>query len=503
MLRLFHLAASLLLLAVVEASGSHPWEYAASFKLTAHAPFSWIWQRKLGKWADADMKFAWYPASTDAAAAIESQEAAAATLFATTPTTVIQGAALSPGVLYKMTMDQGAALTMFKMNPAAATHHITAFMQHAPSEFENKLHWLQDADGGDIEPTASEPAKKVPAVVAPVAPGEDHTMTSYLACVLVLFVSLAGIAFSGKGFLTCVGGTERFRVGASAFASGALLFAAFGLMFPEAVHKLGAGGFKDESAVNACFATSATVGILLCVGLDNMGDKLFQKRKKVAADRPAVPVDGIAAAIEEGGAVATIPAKTNAVAKTDATIPAPQPKSFADTSTWSAIVVQIIVGDFFHNFVDGIVVGTAFKSCSSAAGWAVSAGVVYHELSQEIADFLVLVSTGGMSFSQAALANFLSGTGIVLGCIVINASSPSSRVVGSLLTVGGSVYCFIALAKLQWWAERADDFVRNLSFFVVGCLGIGLVLLSHEHCAPVAAAAATAAAVDPHAGHGH
>jgi len=483
------------LLADVEASGSHPWEYAATFKLTAHAPFSWIWQRKLGKWADADMKFAWYPAATDAAAAIESQEDAAKTLFATTPTTVIQGAALSPGVLYKMTMDQGAALTMFKMTPATATKHITTFMQHSPSEFENKLHWLQDADGGDLEPTATEPAKKV-AVVVPVVP-EDHTSTSYLACVLVLFVSLAGIAFSGKGFLTFVGGTDRFRVASSAFASGALLFAAFGLMFPEAVHKLGAGGFK-ESTVNAYFATSFIVGILLCISLDNMGDKLFAK-KKITAEKPAVPVDGIAAAIEEGGAVATIPAKTNAVAKTDA---APAvPKSFTDTSTWSCIVVQIIVGDFFHNFVDGIVIGTAFKSCSSSAGWTVSAGVVYHELSQEIADFLVLISTGGMSFKQAVVANFLSGTGVMFGCIVINATKPNSPWLGALLTFGGAIYVFIGLAQLQWWTERADDFTRNLMFFIVGCLGIGLVLLSHEHCTPLVAA--TTAVVDAHAGHNH
>ena len=483
------------LLADVEASGTHPWEYAATFKLTAHAPFSWIWQRKLGKWADADMKFAWYPAATDAAAAIESQEDAAKTLFATTPTTVIQGAALSPGVLYKMTMDQGAALTMFKMTPATATKHITTFMQHSPSEFENKLHWLQDADGGDLEPTATEPAKKV-AVVVPVVP-EDHTSTSYLACVLVLFVSLAGIAFSGKGFLTFVGGTDRFRVASSAFASGALLFAAFGLMFPEAVHKLGAGGFK-ESTVNAYFATSFIVGILLCISLDNMGDKLFAK-KKITAEKPAVPVDGIAAAIEEGGAVATIPAKTNAVAKTDA---APAvPKSFTDTSTWSCIVVQIIVGDFFHNFVDGIVIGTAFKSCSSSAGWTVSAGVVYHELSQEIADFLVLISTGGMSFKQAVVANFLSGTGVMFGCIVINATKPNSPWLGALLTFGGAIYVFIGLAQLQWWTERADDFTRNLMFFIVGCLGIGLVLLSHEHCTPLVAA--TTAVVDAHAGHNH
>ena len=37
---------------------------------------------------------------------------------------------------------------------------------------------------------------------------------------------------------------------------------------------------------------------------------------------------------------------------------------------------------------------------------------------------------------------------------------------------------------------------HELSAWIVGCLGIGLVLISHEHCTPVSGA-------DPHAGHNH
>ena len=37
----------------------------------------------------------------------------------------------------------------------------------------------------------------------------------------------------------------------------------------------------------------------------------------------------------------------------------------------------------------GIVIGAAFMTCETSAGWTVTAGTIYHEISQEIADFLL------------------------------------------------------------------------------------------------------------------
>ena len=141
--------------------------------------------------------------------------------------------------------------------------------------------------------------------------------------------------------------------------------------------------------------------------------------------------------------------------------------------------MEVVVGDFFHNFVDGIIIGSAFKSCSTAAGWTVTAGTIYHELSQEIADFLVLVTTGKMRFGQAILANFISSLGCIIGTVVINATDRSSPWVGGLMCFGGGIYVFLALSKLQWWLfDAGPDTLRNATFFFVGCVGIGLVLIT-------------------------
>ena len=60
---------------------------------------------------------------------------------------------------------------------------------------------------------------------------------------------------------------------------------------------------------------------------------------------------------------------------------------------------NLIIGDFVHNFADGVTIGAAFLGCSSTIGWTVTASTVLHEVPQELADFMALIN-GGMSKMQ-------------------------------------------------------------------------------------------------------
>ena len=60
---------------------------------------------------------------------------------------------------------------------------------------------------------------------------------------------------------------------------------------------------------------------------------------------------------------------------------------------------NLIIGDFVHNFADGVTIGAAFLGCSSTVGWTVTASTVLHEVPQELADFMALIN-GGMSKMQ-------------------------------------------------------------------------------------------------------
>ena len=223
-----------------------------------------------------------------------------------------------------------------------------------------------------------------------------------------------------------------------------------------------------ESEVSAIYASTVVIGIGMCIFLDVYFHKSHGS-STVSDDKEMSEL-----AIENG---------TKKVDKEEPAEPVVV-ASFFDISNVQPIAWEIIWGDFFHNFTDGIVIGAAFMSCDTSAGWTVTAGTVYHEIAQEVADFMVLTSEGRMTFAQAAFGNFVSALGILIGCIVTTESDPSSPVLGALMVYGAAFYVYIALAQLQWWTTDKQDLLRNAGIFLFGCASIGLVLIAHEHCSP-------------------
>ena len=65
-----------------------------------------------------------------------------------------------------------------------------------------------------------------------------------------------------------------------------------------------------------------------------------------------------------------------------------------DPSRRVRVLVGVLLGDFVHNLVDGLVLGTAFgdKHCYKTMAWTITAATIYHELAQEISDYFVLTN---------------------------------------------------------------------------------------------------------------
>lgn len=77
---------------------------------------------------------------------------------------------------------------------------------------------------------------------------------------------------------------------------------------------------------------------------------------------------------------------------------------------------MILIGDAFHNFVDGVVIATAFSS-SITLGVLTSLAVIAHEIPQELGDFVILIESGWQRWT-AYWANFLSSLATFAGAIV-------------------------------------------------------------------------------------
>lgn len=74
-----------------------------------------------------------------------------------------------------------------------------------------------------------------------------------------------------------------------------------------------------------------------------------------------------------------------------------------------------LIGDGFHNFIDGMVVFAAFAA-GPALGVPVTLSIILHEVPQELGDFGVLIYAG-FTKRRALLYNFLSACVALLGVL--------------------------------------------------------------------------------------
>src|SRR5688500_190188 len=78
-----------------------------------------------------------------------------------------------------------------------------------------------------------------------------------------------------------------------------------------------------------------------------------------------------------------------------------------DCEVHDGSVVPVLVGDAFHNFVDGAVIAAAVMT-SIPLGVSTAVAVAAHEIPQELGDFAFLLHSG-YSRGRALLLNVLSG----------------------------------------------------------------------------------------------
>ena len=135
-----------------------------------------------------------------------------------------------------------------------------------------------------------------------------------------------------------------------------------------------------------------------------------------------------------------------------------------------------LVGDGFHNFIDGLIIGGSYL-VSIPIGIATTVAVLLHEVPQEIGDFGVLVH-GGFSRKQAIMFNFITALTAILGAVL---ALILFDYVGNLtkfllpFTAGGFIY--IAASDLIPEIHQEKRPWRSLLTLVFLSLGIFLMFL--------------------------
>jgi len=138
---------------------------------------------------------------------------------------------------------------------------------------------------------------------------------------------------------------------------------------------------------------------------------------------------------------------------------------------------MILIGDAFHNAIDGVVIAAAFLT-SAELGIFVTLSVVLHEIPQELGDFGILIKSG-YSRSKAFWYNVLSGaTAIVFGVAAFYTLDSLRSLIPFALAFSASSFLYIALADLIPEMHRKTSLKASLSQVLLIALGISIIYLS-------------------------
>jgi zinc and cadmium transporter len=141
--------------------------------------------------------------------------------------------------------------------------------------------------------------------------------------------------------------------------------------------------------------------------------------------------------------------------------------------------LMILVGDTFHNFVDGVLIAGAFVA-DTQLGIVTAMAIIAHELPQEVGDFLVLLHSG-YSKSKALLYNLLSSVAMVFGGLLgYVALEGMQELTPYLLGVAASSMIYVAVADLIPGLHKRPELSATLEQVLLIGLGIAaIVLIGH------------------------
>lgn len=134
----------------------------------------------------------------------------------------------------------------------------------------------------------------------------------------------------------------------------------------------------------------------------------------------------------------------------------------------------ILIGDAFHNFVDGFVIAAAFLT-SVPLGIVASLAVIAHEIPQEVGDFAILLENG-YSRSRALVLNLLSSLTTLPGAVIAYFFLGATReAVPFILALSAASFIYIAIADLVPSLHRQTGLKPALRQLILVLAGIGTI----------------------------
>ncbi len=139
---------------------------------------------------------------------------------------------------------------------------------------------------------------------------------------------------------------------------------------------------------------------------------------------------------------------------------------------------MIMIGDTFHNFIDGILIAAAFTA-DIKLGVVTALAIIAHEIPQEVGDFLILLHSG-YSKKQALIFNLVSSVAtLVGGLIAYYALQYVQSWVPIILALAASSLLYVAVADLIPGLHKRTELKATLAQILLISIGVATIWVAH------------------------
>ena len=139
----------------------------------------------------------------------------------------------------------------------------------------------------------------------------------------------------------------------------------------------------------------------------------------------------------------------------------------------------LIIGDCFHNFIDGILISSAFI-VDINLGLITALAIIVHEIPQEISNFSILINSG-YSLSRTLVMNIVTGCAMILGAILAYfVLNDLEFLIPMILAFAASSMIYVAISDLIPSLHKKVEIKQTLQQTFSIFLGVLIIYFLHS-----------------------
>ncbi len=145
-------------------------------------------------------------------------------------------------------------------------------------------------------------------------------------------------------------------------------------------------------------------------------------------------------------------------------------------------VPLVIIGDTIHNFIDGVVIASAYL-ISPGLGVITTISTFLHEVPHEIGDFGIM-QKAGYSKKRIVLINLYSSLTTLIGAGLVIMTQPSENILGLLMAFAAGVFLYLGASDFLPEINKSQDSRKSLlTAFILGVILMFLTakIVPHSH----------------------